>query len=222
MVVQNPPRDERTLQRRLADLENRIRVLETTSKPFAGEFTSFAAAADRTTVLTSPHEGDLSYQQDTDTYYRYTGSVWVEVASSVAMALATAAGAVWTTWVPTWSGSTTNPVLNNGTMVGRYLQVGKTVSFKINLTMGSTTTYGSGAYGWTLPIAPHSDAAAAAVLVDVSAASRYTAAAWLTAGSGVFRLLSAVATGHAGVAGTVPFTFANTDQIIISGTYETA
>jgi hypothetical protein len=173
-------------------------------------------------VVTSPVEGDLSYQQDTDTYYLYTGSVWVEVASSAALALATATGAVWGTWTPTWSGSTTNPVLGNGTLVGRYLQVGKTVSFKINLTMGSTTTYGSGAYGWTLPVAPHSDTTASGVLVDASATSRYTATAWLTNGSGVFRLLSAVATGQSGVAGTVPFTFATGDQIIISGTYETA
>lgn len=220
--MQNPPRDERTLQRKLAALEDRLRTLETATRPFVPNFSRFATAADRTTVLTAPAEGDLSYQADTDTYYLYTGSAWVELSSAAAMALATASGAAWGVFVSTWSGSTTNPVLNNGTMVGRYLQVGKTVSFKINLTMGSTTTYGSGAYGWTLPVAPHSDTTASAVLVDASASSRYTATAWLTNGSGVFRVLSAVATGQSGIAGTVPFTFATSDQIIISGTYEAA
>ncbi|MEU2062911.1 hypothetical protein [Streptomyces sp. NPDC013455] len=59
--------------------------------------------------------------------------------------------AAWTAYTPVWTASTTNPVLGNGTLTGRYMKFGRTVVCHINLTTGSTTTYGSGNYNWTLP-----------------------------------------------------------------------
>lgn len=59
--------------------------------------------------------------------------------------------AAWTSYTPTWTAATTNPVLGNGTLVGRYLKVGRTCTAHINLTMGSTTTYGAGNYSFALP-----------------------------------------------------------------------
>jgi hypothetical protein len=173
---------------------------------------SFATAAARTAAISAPEEGMFSYQQDTDTYYMYTGAAWLVVAS----------GLGWQGWTPTWSGSTSNPTLNNGTLAASYLQVGKTVRFRINLTWGSTTAAGSGAYGFTLPLAPIADQTASAVVADASAATRYACSAWLTAASGVFRVLPPTDAGSAGLAGTVPVALAVGDQIIISGTYETA
>jgi len=221
-LIQNPPRDERSLLRSIAALEQRIRTLETATRPFVHDLTGFATAADRTTVLTAPAEGDLSYEEDTDTFYLYTGSVWVAVSSAAAMALATAAAAAWASFTPTWTGSVTNPVIGNGTMVGAYLQVGKTVQFRLVVTMGSTTTYGSGAWGLTLPVAPNSSQAAAAVYVDSSASTRCSGSAWLTSGSGIFRMLPPTDAASSGISPTVPFTWATSDQIIISGTYETS
>ena len=57
----------------------------------------------------------------------------------------------WTTYTPTWTASTTNPALGNGTLVGRYMKVGRTVTAHVNLITGSTTTYGSGVYSFALP-----------------------------------------------------------------------
>ncbi|WP_063735629.1 hypothetical protein [Streptomyces sp. RTd22] len=57
----------------------------------------------------------------------------------------------WTSYTPTWTASTTNPVLGNGTLIGRYLKVGMTCTTQINLVTGSTTTYGAGNYSWALP-----------------------------------------------------------------------
>ncbi|MCM8548880.1 hypothetical protein [Streptomyces sp. STCH 565 A] len=65
---------------------------------------------------------------------------------------ATDAGTAWTSYTPTWTASTTNPNLGNGTLVGRYHKVGRTVHLHINLTAGSTTTYGSGTYSFALPV----------------------------------------------------------------------
>ncbi|MEV6803131.1 hypothetical protein [Streptomyces sp. NPDC051132] len=60
--------------------------------------------------------------------------------------------AAWTSYTPAWTASTTNPVLSNGTMVGRYMKWGRTVLCEINLTMGSLTTFGSGNYAFGLPV----------------------------------------------------------------------
>lgn len=59
--------------------------------------------------------------------------------------------AAWSSYTPTWTAATTNPVLNNGTIVGRYIKIGLTVTAAIKLTMGSTTTYGSGIYRFGIP-----------------------------------------------------------------------
>ncbi len=66
--------------------------------------------------------------------------------------LAATAGTSWTSYTPTWTASTTNPGIGNGTLVGRYQKIGRTVNLHINLTAGSTTTYGSGTYAFTLPV----------------------------------------------------------------------
>jgi len=221
-LIQNPPRDERSLLRSIAALEQRIRTLETATRPFVHDLTGFATAADRDTVLTAPTEGDLSYQEDTDTFYLYTGSVWVAVSSAAAMTLAVGAAAAWASFTPTWSGSVSNPAIGNGSFDAKYLQVGKVVSFRLTVTMGSTTTYGSGAWGLTLPVAPIASQAAACVYVDSSASTRYSGTAWLTNGSGIFRMLPPTDAGSSGISPTVPFTWATSDQIIISGTYETS
>jgi hypothetical protein len=59
--------------------------------------------------------------------------------------------AAWATYTPTWTASTTNPVLGNGTIAGRYMKIGRTVVCHINLVTGSTTTYGAGNYSFSLP-----------------------------------------------------------------------
>lgn len=220
--MQNPPRDERTPLRRVADLEQRIRTLETASKPFTPVVSRFADAASRTAVIPTPAEGDLSYQADDDTYYVYSGSDWVALSSAAAMALAVAAGAAWQAFSPTWSGSVSNPSIGNGSILGRYNQVGKTVSFRIQITMGSTTTYGSGVWGLTLPAPPSDNQVASAGYIDSSATLRFAGSAWLTTGSGIFRLMPPADGGAAGVTGANPFAWATNDLLLVNGTYETA
>lgn len=57
-------------------------------------------------------------------------------------------------WAPVWSATGTAPVLNNGSFVGAYSLDDKFVDFDMTLTIGSTTTIGSGTYTLTLPVAP--------------------------------------------------------------------
>jgi len=63
-------------------------------------------------------------------------------------------GGAWSTYVPTWTASSTAPTLGNGTIEGYYAQTGKTVNFSIELTFGSTTKRGVGYYSFTLPVPP--------------------------------------------------------------------
>ena len=64
--------------------------------------------------------------------------------------LAAAADGAWTTYTPGWTG-TTNPSLGNGSLVGRYTRIGRTIIGGVVLTIGSTTTGGSGSWSWDLP-----------------------------------------------------------------------
>ncbi len=57
----------------------------------------------------------------------------------------------WQPYTVSWTAATTNPSIGNGTIAGRYVQLGKTCILVIGLTMGSTTTYGSGNWSFSLP-----------------------------------------------------------------------
>lgn len=61
----------------------------------------------------------------------------------------------WRAWTPTWTAATTNPVIGNGTLTGRYLQVGKLVKCQLRLVIGSTTTTGTGGWRFDYPVAPN-------------------------------------------------------------------
>ena len=54
-------------------------------------------------------------------------------------------GGGWTSFSPSalWTGSGTNPAIGNGSSLGAYLQVGKTLYVRYYIVMGSTTTYGT-------------------------------------------------------------------------------
>ena len=59
---------------------------------------------------------------------------------------------VWTAYTPTWAAAGTAVSLGNGTIGGRYIQIGNTVIFFINLSFGTTTTYGTGRWSLTIPV----------------------------------------------------------------------
>lgn len=59
----------------------------------------------------------------------------------------------WTSYTPAWTSSGTAPVLGNGTAVGRYMQVGKLAVVNIEVTFGSTSTFGTGPWFFSLPLA---------------------------------------------------------------------
>lgn len=50
----------------------------------------------------------------------------------------------WASYTPGWLGTTTDPVLGNGTLDFRYRRLDGAFLWSLNLIVGSTTTFGSG------------------------------------------------------------------------------
>jgi len=56
-----------------------------------------------------------------------------------------------TAYTPIWTASTSNPTLGNGTLQGRYIQIGKLVVVFITFIFGSTSSFGVGNHYLSLP-----------------------------------------------------------------------
>lgn len=131
----------------------------------------------------------------------------------------------WTSYTPTWIGSTTNPAIGNGTRSGRWRRPADSdlVHFQILIIMGSTTTYGSGFWSLGFPTSPAPSATAQTfftgpcLLVDNSAAGRFPGVPDVFSGAIILGT-----TGGGAVAPTVPFTWAQNDRIVIDGWYQPA
>ena len=131
-------------------------------------------------------------------------------------------GAVWESYVPAWTGSTTNPAIGNGFIEGRYCRIQKLVIVNGYIIPGSTTTYGSGTYRVSLPITALSSNGAMGYATVFDASAGYIAysglATQVTTSTIEFRLGNA--TGI--FSPTVPITFTNADQLRFTLVYEAA
>lgn len=171
----------------------------------------------------SPSEGMTIYETDTDSYLTYSGSVWENAIQSGA----------WRSWTPTLGvdGAGTAWALGNGTSKSRYLKVGRLVVCQLHLEFGSTTTFGSGAFMFTLPINRLAGEGlnqnyGSARLIDVGSAAPYEAQIKNSSNAGnatLHAIDTAVSYGRlSAVTSTVPFTWALSDVVTASFIYEAA
>ncbi|MDF2915893.1 MAG: hypothetical protein K0S70_110 [Microbacterium sp.] len=101
---------------------------------------SVANNAARDSLFPSPTDGDRVYVRDTKQTQVYEGG-WVIETSD------------WISYTPTWTAANSAPVLNNGTLLGRYKYIGrKLIAFRIELFFGNTTSGGAGDYAFALPL----------------------------------------------------------------------
>lgn len=150
---------------------------------------------------------------------------WFNAVAAAVQAHEDQLSGVWTDYVPTWDGSTTDPVIGNGFLNGQWIRSAQSglVHFRQRATMGSTTAYGTGFYTHGLPLAPAPDAGALvyltayAVIVDTSGALRIPAVADPFGGG----IVLAVPAGSV-FSPTNPFALANGDWFIINGFYQPA
>lgn len=134
----------------------------------------------------------------------------------------------WTSYPVTWTSSGTAPAKGNGTLVGYYSKIGRQVTVKIEFNSGSTTTFGTGYYTWSLPFAaattgvPTNQVAHTGTLVASASGSAafYVCAAFISQGT------PSNANGLVNTSGTFfgatnPTTFSGTGvQFCITMTYE--
>lgn len=129
----------------------------------------------------------------------------------------------WTSYTPTWTSSPTNPAIGNGTLYGAYSQINEMVFVYIRISMGSTTTFGSGVWKLSLPVTgakPFNFALNGwAAYVDSSAATWYNGMATYTALADEISLRWAGG-GYGDVYSAQPFTWANGDTLEVRLAYE--
>lgn len=132
--------------------------------------------------------------------------------------------AAWVTYTPVWTASV-NPNLSNGTIVGRSKKIGRRVDFQIDLTMGSTTTYGTGAWSITLPFQAAASSGSRVGSAQALGASRFGGQVIVSPGAsgvGAFFPASSAVSNYSSAAAAVPFAWANGNELRITGTYESA
>jgi len=125
----------------------------------------------------------------------------------------------WQSYTPTWTAGTTNPSIGNGTLSGRYIQIGKLVYCQFTMRAGSTTTFGSGNWRFSYPVAPNATYANLYQVGSIYAldkgAANYNG---ITQYAGV-TYMGLIISGN-WVSATAPFTWANGDVLEVNVIYE--
>lgn len=121
---------------------------------------------------------------------------------------------------PVWTSSGTAPSPGNAFLSGRYTQIGKLVVYIFRVIFGSTSTFGTGVYFFSLPVtASGSLFAGSAYVQDTSTGNVYGAIArW--GSTTTFAILDVNSSLF--LSNTAPFTFAQDDVIEATITYEAA
>jgi len=130
----------------------------------------------------------------------------------------TTGNGAWTSWTPT----ATNYTVGNGTVTARYVQLGKSVLFRFNFVLGSTSAI-SGDLNFTLPVTATTNHVVHGILVDTGN-NVYPAVASLTSASCAVRAINTAGTyaQFTFLSSSIPFTWGSTDEIVVTGIYEAA
>lgn len=126
-------------------------------------------------------------------------------------------------YVPGWFGTVTNPVIGNGSLIGRYSVTGRRVTVEILASMGPTTTFGSGIWSFSAPFAASNSPQGNPVeyvgscYALNSGVNFQVGAAFLGPGSSSIKLVFGGASNLAG--NTNPFVWKNGDYMRLSISY---
>jgi len=130
----------------------------------------------------------------------------------------------WQSYTVSWTATTTNPSIGNGTLTGRYTQIGKTIMGNILLICGSTTTFGSGTWRFSLPkISASSNMPFMGHFTILDYGTRfYVGTILIDNGFANFEIVRRDGDGYGAFSSTLPHVWAVNDELQIAFTYETA
>lgn len=89
-----------------------------------------------------------------------TGQFDVDASGNLTLATNMIMGA-WTSYATSWTTSGVAPAIGNGTLISRWQRTGRNITLFISLQPGTTTTFGTGEYRFSLPVAQASSPGAA-------------------------------------------------------------
>lgn len=182
--------------------------IETAIHPLANALDGYvvsrhANVSARAAAIPSPAAGMVSYRTDSDDIEYYDGVEWLPLTG------------LWVTYSPTFTSSGGGAAVGNGTLVGKYMKRCKTITLMIRLTLGSTTTFGTGYIQFSTPVtALNTDHVGPAGVQDISANS-FTAACHL---ENTNTVTPYSASGV--ISSTSPFTWAAGDIVRLTISYE--
>lgn len=129
-------------------------------------------------------------------------------------------GWAWTSYSPAWTATGTAPAIGNGTITGKYFRVGTRITAQIKVNFGSSTTFGTGNYRFSLPLTcVASDNLLGIAMGTDAAVANYFAGTAIVTTTTLAVLVSGAATQWGQL---VPFTWASGDSLVIQVTYEAA
>lgn len=155
-------------------------------------------------------EGMVIYETDTEKLFIYNGSTF---SSLVAPAHGTPQS-----YASTLAGS--GWAIGDGTISFRYVRVGRFIAYDAKVTFGSTSTFGAGNPTLSLPATAAYDSEGVSRLQNTGSGSAYGSALILAGGSTVTVRAFAVSGSNiilGSTTSTVPHSWADTDQMIVSG-----
>lgn len=136
----------------------------------------------------------------------------------------------WQSYASAWTASSVNPVIGNGTIDAKYIQIGKTVFFRVVITPGNTTTFGTGSYRVLLPVA--SAYTPIQLFMTVGWWGGFRGGVGNNGGAcelvttlhvgGLIHSITTAGQFSAELSNTLPGTWANGDTLWFQGTYEAA
>lgn len=128
----------------------------------------------------------------------------------------------WTAYTTSWTAETTAPAIGNGALSARWIREGAFIRINISLLAGTTTTFGSGDWFFSLPtdlavdnLTTQDPHMAAVRCKDTSTGTMYFGALHSELADGLtkFKVETHGATGP--LSSSVPFTWASTDRLSI-------
>lgn len=135
----------------------------------------------------------------------------------------------WQDYTPSITAGGGSPTVGNGTITGKYIQIGKTVFFYVELEWGSTTSFGSGTVSISLPVEAASFIGTAGIAhigsahLEDSGTVNYSD--WKPSVNGqssltTFAIYSPSASGsNSSVNASSPFTWTTNDSLQVTGFY---
>lgn len=189
------------------DLDRRIRALETAYR-FNAPNVNFA-----TNTPSNPRVADIFYDTNADQLKYWDGTQWVVIADN-------SFGVPLNSFTSTWSG--TGLTYTGTPATGKWMRVGKQISFYIQVNCTTVTNFGTGAYSLTLPtgLTPNMHAVVAGGLHDASTNGHLNLIADIEPASLTMELYYSTSNGvNDRMTHNKPLTLATADYFYFSGSY---